>query len=198
MKSGHHYDNAFSLLLRKTKDILLPPKAKLAIPICFSPESMIRYETVCNVVATKKDGSLFPHGREMKWVFPVIGIPEFSPLEGKKVPCIECKTRNRVEEMLHLSFTGHQANVSGFSNFAHSKIVSSNAPPQSSSLTDFGSDYLFVPDDFDYKFEYADAESHSAVDRSVGINLAHKMVQKVSGVISLVFNVVFSPYKTFR
>ena len=196
---------AFTLLLRKTRDILLAPLSKLGIPICFSPESMIRYEAVCTVTSMKTDGSSFenngetsmlPYGREMKWVFPVVGIPEFSPLEGKKIPSIECKAKQRVEELLQLSFTGLSTN--GSSLISQPKITSSHILTQSSPFVDFGPEYSSLLEDFTYDFDYSDAESHSAIDRSVGINLVHKKVHNVSGVITFVFSIVFSPYKTFR
>ena len=191
----------------------MAPLSKLGIPICFSPESMIRYEAVCTVSAMKRDGTSFesngetsvlPYCREMRWVFPIVGIPEFSPMEGKKIPCIECKTKQRVEEVLQLSFTGLAPSLtpsltsSASDQIAHRKVFSSYLLDQSSVFADFGPEYSNSLEDFTYEFEYPDAESHNAVDRSVGINLLHKMVHRVSGVITLVFNVVFSPFKTFR
>ena len=187
------------------KNILLAPLSRLGIPICFAPESMIRYEAICTVTAMKSDGSsfeanedrsLFPSGNQMRWIFPVIGIPEFRPIEGKKIPCIECKSKQRVEEQLQLSFTGLTTNSRN--RIAYPNVVSSHILRQSSLLPDFGPEYSSLLDDFSYEFEYSDAESHSAIDRSVGINLIHKLVHKVSGVITFVFNLVFSPHKTFR
>lgn len=196
--------HAFNLLLRKTKDILLSPRAKLAIPICFSPESMIKCEAICYVTALRKDGLPFdshgqnmirPYGKEMKWAFTVIGIPEFNPSAGKSVATIECKARSRVEEILQLSFT---ESLSNSGNFENSNVLSNVIVKQPSSLSEIGSGYSLLPEEFAYEFEFADVESHGIIERSVGINLVLKKIHKVSGAITLVFLVVFSPYKAFR
>lgn len=208
MNSGSSLDQSLNILLRKTKEILLAPRSKFAIPVCFSPETMVKCEAICYVRAMKRDGSpfltygekaAFPYGNEMRWGFPVVGIPEFSPLEGKKPPCIECKARKRAEEMLELSFTGINVGAAGSTpQYEYPRFLSSKVFTKGSSLANLGPDYSFLPDDFKFEFEYADSESHNAISRSVGINLVQKKIQKISGVITLVFNVVFSPSKPLR
>ena len=49
-----------------------------------------------------------------------------------------------------------------------------------------------------YELIYEDAESQSCLERSLGVSLLRKMKNQVSGVVILVFNFVFSPFKPFR
>lgn len=49
-----------------------------------------------------------------------------------------------------------------------------------------------------YELIYEDAESQSCLERSLGVSLLRKVKNQVSGVVILVFNFVFSPFKPFR
>ena len=51
---------------------------------------------------------------------------------------------------------------------------------------------------FRYELIFEDAESQSCLERSLGVSLLRKMKNQVSGVVILVFNFVFSPFKPFR
>ena len=47
-------------------------------------------------------------------------------------------------------------------------------------------------------FLYADDECQNALERSLGIQLEKKYRNRTSGVVTLVFRLVFSPYKPFK
>ena len=49
-----------------------------------------------------------------------------------------------------------------------------------------------------YELIYEDAECQSCLERSLGVSLLRKVKNQVSGVVILVFNFVFSPFKPFR
>ena len=49
-----------------------------------------------------------------------------------------------------------------------------------------------------YELIYEDAECQSCLERSLGVSLLRKIKNQVSGVVILVFNFVFSPFKPFR
>ena len=51
---------------------------------------------------------------------------------------------------------------------------------------------------FRYELIYEDAECQSCLERSLGVSLLRKVKNQVSGVVILVFNFVFSPFKPFR
>ncbi|XP_065057284.1 cilia and flagella-associated protein 47-like isoform X2 [Rhopilema esculentum] len=198
-------DQAFSLLLRQATDILLHPKTTLDIPICFAPDSMVRHEATCYVMAIKADGSSFethgqitkfPYNREMRWVFPISGIPESCPIKDSKAPRIECKARARLEKRLELSFTGLNMNLPNYASAIHLRSLSPSEGVGPVSNFEYGTDYAFLPEDFKYWFEFGDTEAQVAVERSVGVNLVRRMSHKVSGVVTLLFNVVFAPHRS--
>lgn len=49
-----------------------------------------------------------------------------------------------------------------------------------------------------YEFLYVDEECQNALERSLGIQLEKKYRNKVSGVVTLIFRLIFSPYKPFK
>jgi len=51
---------------------------------------------------------------------------------------------------------------------------------------------------FRYEVVFEDAEGQAALERSLGVSLIRKARNQVSGVVSLVFNFVFAPFKPFR
>lgn len=49
-----------------------------------------------------------------------------------------------------------------------------------------------------YEFLYEDNDSQNALERSLGIQLQKKYRNKASGVVTLIFRLIFSPYKPFK
>ena len=49
-------DSAFCLLLNHRNMIRVGPKSTLAIPVCFAPTEMMKYDALCTVVVWKEDG----------------------------------------------------------------------------------------------------------------------------------------------
>ena len=167
----------------------------------------MRHEATCYVMAIKADGSSFethgqitkfPYNREMRWVFPISGIPESCPIKDSKAPRIECKARARLEKRLELSFTGLNMNLPNYASAINLRSLSPSADVGPVSNFEYGSEYSFLPEDFKYRFEFGDTEAQVAVERSVGVNLVRRMSHKVSGVVTLLFNVVFTPHRSFR
>ena len=205
-----HKDLAFSLLLKQKTDVFLSPKGILDIPICFAPEAMILHEATCFVHVRKTDGSGFDgydrrpsysSNREMRWVFTIKGVPESRPVKDARAPILQCKARERLEEKLELCFTGINPSIS---KSTHTPYIRSMAPMNLlggylvPSTPDLDVDYVNLPEEFKCEFEYASTEGEMALERSVGLGLIRKMKHKISGIVTLIFNVVFSPFKPFE
>ncbi len=203
-------DEAFSHLLRQPSNILLTPRDILDIPICFAPDTMVLHEATCYVTASKTDGTAFEtygqmttfaYNKSMRWIFPIKGIPESCPIKDSKAPRVECRSRERLEEKLELSFTGINLNISKATHSAYLRALSPAHILGETNLiyeTDLGPDYSLLMEDFKYEFEYPDTEAQIALERSVGLNLIRKVSHRVSGVVTLMFNVVFAPSRSFR
>lgn len=135
---------------------------------------------------------------ELHWIIPVRGIPESYPIKESQAPCIECKARSRVEERLEVTLTGLAPNnaTSGLGRYptiTPINLLGRHLPGE----MEYGVDYLNVPEEFRYELIYDDAECQTCLERSLGVSLMRKIKNQVSGVVILVFNFVFSPFKPF-
>lgn len=201
-------DSVFCLLLKRAKSILLEPGASLDIPISFAPDSMQLHEATVTVTVHRDtvdtwDGN-YPSVmstrmvNDLHWIYPVRGIPESHPIKDSQAPCIECKARSRVEERVEVTLTGLAPNTggSGFGRYPSVtpiNLLGRHMPGE----MEYGVDYLNVPEEFRYELIYEDAECQSCLERSLGVSLLRKIKNQVSGVVILVFNFVFSPFKPF-
>lgn len=62
-------ENAFGLLMRKSTDVVIPPKSNYHIAISFSPTRMGQYEAIIQVRSDV-------HGHKLLWCYPVVGLAE--------------------------------------------------------------------------------------------------------------------------
>lgn len=201
--------SVFCLLLKRAKSIPLEPGASLDIPISFAPDTMQLYEATVTVTIHREDPTDTWSGdypsmmstrmvNDLHWIYPVRGIPESLPIKESQAPCIECKARSRVEERVEVSLTGLAPNSVGagigrYPSVTPISLLGRRMPGE----LEYGVDYLNVPEEFRYELVYEDAESQSCLERSLGVSLMRKMKNQVSGVVILVFNFVFSPFKPF-
>lgn len=54
---------------------------------------------------------------------------------------------------------------------------------------------LATADEFTFEIKYKDSESQENLQNSVALNLVRQHRDVVSGLVALVFNVVYNPYK---
>ncbi|PFX34680.1 Calponin-likey domain-containing protein 2 [Stylophora pistillata] len=201
-------DSVFCLLLKRAKGIILEPGAILDIPISFAPDTMQLYEATVTVTIHRDTEDNWNGNypslmstrmvNDLHWIFPVRGIPESCPIKESQAPCIECKARSRVEERLEVMLTGVAPNnaSSGFGRYPSItpiNLLGRHLPGE----MEYGVDYLNVPEEFRYELIYEDAECQTCLERSLGVSLIRKIKNQVSGVVILVFNFVFSPFKPF-
>ena len=59
-------------------------------------------------------------------------------------------------------------------------------------------EYMSIPEEFKYHFEYADTCAEADLLQSVAIKLKHKLCHRVSGIITLLFDVVLAPSRPFK
>ena len=68
-------------------------------------------------------------------------------------------------------------------------------PPPSPEI---GPEYSFILDDFRYELQYEDVEAEMDISRAAAVKLKRKLRHKVSGVVSLLFEVILLPAKAFK
>lgn len=201
-------DSVFCLLLKRAKGIILELGATLDIPISFAPDTMQLHEATITVTMHRDTEDTWNGNypsvmstrmvNELHWIIPVRGIPESYPIKESQAPCIECKARSRVEERLEVTLTGLAPNnaTSGLGRYptiTPINLLGRHLPGE----MEYGVDYLNVPEEFRYELIYDDAECQTCLERSLGVSLMRKIKNQVSGVVILVFNFVFSPFKPF-
>ncbi|XP_048577373.1 cilia- and flagella-associated protein 47-like isoform X2 [Nematostella vectensis] len=197
-------ESTFCLLLKAPNSIRLAPMEELAIPISFAPDTMQMHEATVTVIMHRHDGSQSDDFtgvtgtclmNDLTWIFPIKGIPESCPIRDSLAPCIECKARGRVEEKIEVTLTGVAPSSASTSYASYLRALTPiHVLPNDS---DYSMDYINVPEEFRYEVVFEDAEGQAALERSLGVNLLRKARNQVSGVISLLFNFVFAPFKPF-
>ncbi|NXF73735.1 CFA47 protein, partial [Sclerurus mexicanus] len=191
--------------------IHLAPKEKLNIPVLFMPDSMklCKAEVVVHVMRENAENwtyqlsaesnkdlsrnvSLAENGgiQGILWRYPVHGIPE---APQQKLVVIRCAARQRVEQRVEMLLIGVVPDATDARNPAMANTDNS-ANIQKAQVTDGFS----ATAEFLYELQYQSSEIRSQLESLVGMDLVQKEWDTESGIVTLVFNVVFAPNKPMR
>uniref|UniRef100_A0ABM5FY67 Cilia- and flagella-associated protein 47 n=1 Tax=Pogona vitticeps TaxID=103695 RepID=A0ABM5FY67_9SAUR len=213
----HHSskDSVFWLPLKQKQGILLPPKSKLDIPVLFAPYSMKLYEVVLVVQVEKLDGGDWSYDDTLdlskvfnrntiitenekimglRWIYPIHGLPEAPPY--KSTPAVvRCQARSRVEERVEVLLTGVVPGTTS-SQTIHNSVT----PSKSSSIRAEVqvTEGFSTTDEFMYDIEFESERVKSQLKSAVAINLVNKDRDLKTGIVTLIFNIVFAPSKPLR
>ncbi|XP_067896652.1 cilia- and flagella-associated protein 47-like isoform X2 [Heterodontus francisci] len=197
----------FCIPLKQNQGILLPPKGKLDIPLIFAPDDMVLYEGLMVVQIKKQNGSSWPYemGKvtdgELKrsegggipgirWLYPIYGIPE--ALSTNLPPAvIECQARNRKEETMKVILTGAVPGPTCTAAMQNQATTPCTCDQEEVQATNGQSS----AGEFFYAIQYETAKARIQMESAVAINFVKKEWDVETGIVTLTFNIVFSPYK---
>ncbi|XP_040280927.1 cilia- and flagella-associated protein 47 [Bufo bufo] len=207
---------AFCLPLKQTQGIPLFAKEKLDIPVLFAPDTMKLYEALVVVHMVKADGDNWDHGNfedistELKsisktedgdisgirWIYPIHGIPEAQPSNFAPA-VVSCQARCRTEERVEVLLTGVAPGQTAM------PASSQNLKPMERTMAHVQeevqvSNGFRTTEEFLYEIRYESEESKSHLEPSVGIELVRKERDTPSGIVTLIFNIIFAPNKSMR
>ncbi|XP_067848879.1 cilia- and flagella-associated protein 47-like [Heptranchias perlo] len=204
----------FCIPLKQKQGILLPPKGKLDIPLIFAPDEMALYEGLMVVQIKKENGNSWPYdmskvtARELKsycrsegegisairWLYPLYGIPEALP--PKLSPAvIQCQARNRVEEPLEVILTGAVPGSSYTAAMQNRVTTPYTCVQDEIQVTDADQT---TTEEFLYEIQYETEKARIQMESTVAISFVKKKWDTETGIVTLIFNIVFAPYKPIR
>lgn len=70
--------------------------------------------------------------REIRWLYPIQGIPESKPIKDSQGAVVECKARDRLEERLEVTLSG----VAPASSGPHKSVFTRSITPKGSNISD--------------------------------------------------------------
>ncbi|XP_009983366.1 PREDICTED: putative uncharacterized protein CXorf30 homolog, partial [Tauraco erythrolophus] len=190
----------------------LAPKEKLDIPMLFMPDTMKMYEAVVVIHVMRENGENWSYedsaelNKDLKsvtlaenggiqgilWIYPLRGIPE-AP-QQKLVPAVvRCRARQRVERRVEVQLTGVVPEANAMPAGRNSTMVNTNKPANIQ-------EEIQVTDavEFLYELQYQSNEVKSQLGALVGMHLIQRERDTESGIVTLIFNIVFAPNKPMR
>eukprot|EP00075_Anas_platyrhynchos_P015570 XP_027304823.1 cilia- and flagella-associated protein 47 [Anas platyrhynchos] len=209
-------ESAFHLLLKQTRGIQLAPKEKLDIPVLFMPDTMKMYETAVVIHVMRENGENWPYedsaelSKDLKsiivsedggiqailWTYPVHGIPE-AP-QQKLVPAVVCcQARQRVEKRVEVLLTGAVPGATAMPATRNSALINRHKPANIQEEVQV-TDGFSTTVEFLYELQYQSKEIKSQLESLVGMHLIQRERDPESGIITLIFNIVFAPNKPMR
>ncbi|GAB1302928.1 Cilia and flagella-associated protein 47 [Apodemus speciosus] len=214
-KSFLHENAAFRFSsLRRTHGIVVPPKGNLDIPVLFIPSAMTLYKTmvIVKVNRANKKNWLIDNFDELNeeskrfigvdrgeiqaihWMYPVIGLPQAPPPKTSPV-VIRCQANKRTEEKVEVSMIG-----SFFGKRPSPDMTEFLVYPKRNSSNSIYEDVEVTPKrrEFEYEIEYESEEVRNVLDSAITLYLFRKHYNVKSEVISLIFNLIFTPRKPLR
>ncbi|KAM8977297.1 LOW QUALITY PROTEIN: cilia- and flagella-associated protein 47 [Pelodytes ibericus] len=206
---------AFCLPLKKTKGIPLAPKERFDFPVLFAPETMKLYEALVVVHMVKANGKTWDKNTleepdtefksitrtkdgaisGIRWIYPVHGIPEAR--SSKSSPAVVCcQARTRTEEKVEVLLTGVVPGQTAMP-------VTTSSVKQTESVTQVQeevqvSNGFSTTEEFFYEISYESKYVKSQVEPSVIIELVKKERDVPSGIVTLMFNIIFAPTRAMR
>ncbi|KAM6144631.1 LOW QUALITY PROTEIN: cilia- and flagella-associated protein 47 [Phoenicopterus ruber ruber] len=207
-------ESVFHLLLKQPLRNRLAPKEKLDIPVLFMPDTMKMYEAVV-VILVKENGENWPYedsaelNKDLKsvtvaenggiqgilWIYPVRGIPE-APQQKLVSAVVRCRARQRVERRVEVLLTGVVPGATAMPAARNSAMVNTNKPANTQEEVQV-IDGFSTTAEFLYELQYLN-EIKSQLESLVGMHLIQRERDTESGIITLIFNIVFAPNKPMR
>ncbi|KAM9245460.1 cilia- and flagella-associated protein 47 [Leptosomus discolor] len=216
LSKSNSKESVFHLLLKQPQRNRLAPKEKLDIPVLFMPDTMKMYEAVVVIHVMRENGENWPYedcaelNKDLKsitvaenggiqgilWIYPICGIPE--ALQQKLVPAVvRCRARQRVERRVEVLLTGVVPGATAMPATRNSAMVNMNKPAniqEDVQVTDGFSTTV----EFLYELQYQSNEIKSQLESLVGMQLVQREGDTESGIVTLIFNIVFAPNKPMR
>ncbi|XP_062432984.1 cilia- and flagella-associated protein 47 [Rhea pennata] len=209
-------ESVFSLLLKQKQGIALAPKGRLDIPVLFIPNTMKMYEALVIIHVMRENGENWPYEdstelnkdlksitlaenggiRGIRWIYPVHGIPE-APQQKLVSAVVRCRARNRIEKRVEVLLTGVVPGATAMPAARNSAVVDANKPDNIQDEVQV-TDGFSTTVEFLYELQYQSDKIKSQLDSLVGIHLIQKERDTESGIITLIFNIVFAPNKPMR
>ncbi|XP_074066731.1 cilia- and flagella-associated protein 47 [Macrotis lagotis] len=205
--------SGFSLTLKKTQEIPLPPNGKLDIPVLFVPHIMKLYEAMLIVEVVRENGEYWPYDNEdelgpglesttrtengdicnIRWNYPIQGIPEALPPKTYQAS-ISGRARERVEETIQVLLT----DVVFESPEQRELMVIPKKTLVEDDQMESVNDDLPEVHEFQYEIQFESELMKSNLESCIGLYLVSKERNIENGVIVLVFSIVFTPKKPMR
>ncbi|NWV14558.1 CFA47 protein, partial [Ptilonorhynchus violaceus] len=193
--------------------IQLAPKEKVDIPVLFMPDKMKIYKAEVTIHVMKENGENWSYKvtaesneklnrnvtvaengevQGIVWIYPIHGLTEAPPQQ--KIVVVRCEARQRVEQRVEMLLIGVMPGENDLPDARSSATVSTNESANTQEVTDgFPAAVEFV-----YELRYQSNEIRSQLESLVGMQLVQKEWDTESRIVTLVFNVVFSPNKPMR
>ncbi|XP_078264971.1 cilia- and flagella-associated protein 47-like [Rhinoraja longicauda] len=194
----------FCIPLKQSRDILLPPKENLDIPLIFAPEHMTMYEGLIVVQIKKQDGSAWPdiatedmrsfYRSEkgeicaIRWLYPIYGIPEALPAKWPPA-AIQCQARQRIEKTIEIVLTGAVPGSAQTAIMEDETTTSCSCEHEEIQKTNRQS----IGNEFFYEILYETEKVRVQMEPTVAISFVKKEWDTQTGIVLLAFNVVFAP-----
>ncbi|XP_028379248.1 cilia- and flagella-associated protein 47 [Phyllostomus discolor] len=203
----------FSLKLSPTRGIPLPPRGIIDIPVLFTPSIVKLKKTMLVVQMIRANGEKWPidnfdelstdmkriigvdsgEVQAIRWIYPIIGLPE-AKHEGFIPVVIQCQAKKRVKEKVQVALAG---DFSGSNPILRKSDFAVFAKKRSySSYEDV--DVLPLKREFEYELIFKSEKMKSELKPCVTISMTKKCYDIKTQMITLEFNLVFSPKKPLR
>ncbi|KAK7478911.1 hypothetical protein BaRGS_00029892 [Batillaria attramentaria] len=210
----------FSMLLKNKTAARVGPKNTLDIPISFAPMEMLKYEALVTVVVTQEDGTPWPfmptdrHGlpvsysgssglHEIRWLFPIYGIPESSPIKESQAPVVECRARDTTEQQLEFTLAGVVSSAASQHKGENPKISLRDKTPSAGSRSSAPEsvvvgETLATAEEFQFELACPTDDLKKVLPNCTQLKLLKQQRNTATGLVTLTFNFTYSPFKTMK
>uniref|UniRef100_G1NT67 CFAP47-like immunoglobulin-like domain-containing protein n=1 Tax=Myotis lucifugus TaxID=59463 RepID=G1NT67_MYOLU len=193
--------------------IELPPRGNIPITVCFNPKVMKLRKTMAVVQMRRADGTKWPIDnfdelspelkrmmvadsgeiQAIRWIYPILGLPQAKHDEFPPV-VIKCQSRKRIEKNLKVTITGDFIGDHPILNVSDFVVI----PKKRSYASYEDIDGIPIKREFEYEILYESDEVRVDLQPSVAVYLMKRSYNIKTQVITLDFNVIFSPKKPMK
>ncbi|EPQ15383.1 hypothetical protein D623_10008657 [Myotis brandtii] len=204
---------AFKLSMERSHGIELPPRGNIPITVCFNPKVMKLRKTMAVVQMRRADGTKWPidnfdelspelkrmmvadsgEMQAIRWIYPILGLPQAKHDEFPPV-VIKCQSRKRIEKNLKVTITGDFIGDHPILNVSDFVVI----PKKRSYASYEDIDGIPIKREFEYEILYESDEVRVDLQPSVAVYLMKRSYNIKTQVITLDFNVIFSPKKPMK
>ena len=211
----------FNLLLNELEGISVPPKGALDIPIVFSPVELKSYRLNLVLTARRESRTSWNENEQqqkggkkldkLRWVYPIRAYSVINAISKANPFVLECLVRKRLEKRMEVVLanvssyytSGNRAvlkvrSVTPLNGVANAASPDSNSSKAKSEEEPTTSNSVNLAQEFIHSVQYfGNVDQCETAKNSVALKLIRTQKNKASGLVTLVFDFIFCPSKSF-
>lgn len=208
----------FNILMNNVASVHVPPRGSLDIPIVFKPNELRSY-SVNLVVSARREARMSWNEKDpnrkldrLQWIYPIKAFSVINAINKSTPFQIECSVRKRLEKRMEIVLSNVSSyytssdrrsplrvrSVTPYKASATPESIDSPKSKNSDQESAANANNTTLAQEFTYNIQFfGNSDQCQTAGNSIAIKLVRTQRDKTNGLVTLIFDLIFCPSKSF-